>query len=94
MDYSTNVLQALFSVDADTFNYVSFDNKGYLTVTSSLDDTATPPKTVNDRAVNGWHACRTHLSWGSGYYESLAFVLGGKPHNPSCVPVSVKRTFV
>ena len=91
-DYSTNVVIPMFTV-TDDVTYVSFNDKGYMVLHGYVDDTVTPPKPGPSRELPRWYACTTYYT--AYTYPTLSWVMGnGKPENPSCVPVTVKRTFL
>lgn len=71
----------------------SFNDKDELILQGYVDWTANPPNYAGPYGLNRWYACRTYYA---GYqYENLVWGLGaGKPDNPSCVKVDVKRVFV
>ncbi|KAF2628798.1 hypothetical protein BU25DRAFT_32369 [Macroventuria anomochaeta] len=73
---------------------LAFDDQDRLNVQGYIDWTANPPNgTGTTMGYYRWYACQTYFS---GYaYENLAWGLGaGKPENPTCVSVGVKRVFV
>ncbi|TQS32098.1 hypothetical protein Golomagni_07598 [Golovinomyces magnicellulatus] len=91
-DYSSNVALPLVTVDTGHVDYVSFNKQGYMVFSSNLNDRVNPPKYEDkSRELNNWYACTTY--YGAYTYPTLAWVFGDKPQNPSCVKVSVKRTF-
>lgn len=90
---STNVALPLFTPSDTDIQYVAFDKKTEaMRIFSYLDDTKKPPKSTGAKALNRWYVCSTNYS---GYqYKTLTWVLGnGKPQNPSCKKVDVKRKF-
>ncbi|KAG5949817.1 hypothetical protein E4U53_005731 [Claviceps sorghi] len=91
IDPASNVALPLF--EPGYGRQVGFDEKSELYIASSVDDTKLPPKATPLRAVKSWYVCDTYFE---GYsYKTLAWVLGiGKPQNPSCVKVQVKRKFI
>ncbi|KAG6038696.1 hypothetical protein E4U41_003864 [Claviceps citrina] len=92
-DPSTNVALPLLFPGSNNAQWVSFDGRNQLNIASYLDDTKSPPSGQRPRALKNWYVCDTYFS---GYtYRTLAWVLGsGKPQNPSCVRVQVRRVFL
>lgn len=92
-DPSTNVALPLFYPGNSNIQYVGFDKDDLMNVVSYLDDTKSPPTGQTPRVLKQWYVCNTYYT---GYtYQTLSWVLGnGKPQNPSCVKVDVKRKFV
>ncbi|KAF2204507.1 hypothetical protein GQ43DRAFT_409307 [Delitschia confertaspora ATCC 74209] len=86
----SNVVTAELSPSA-TGQEVSFDQNGLLYISSYYDDTK-PDVPFNGELTKlyRWYACNQYFG---GYrYFSLAWVMGeGKPQNPTCVKVDVKR---
>ncbi|CAK3868139.1 Hypothetical predicted protein [Lecanosticta acicola] len=91
-DPSTNVALPLFE-PSYTNVHVAFDRQARMNIQSSVDDTVTPPKYTQPRALYRWFVCETYYS---GYtYTALTWALGNaKPENPSCQSVNVVRKFV
>ncbi|EJP68457.1 hypothetical protein CRV24_004301 [Beauveria bassiana] len=89
----TNIAHPLFE-PSYVATYVAFGDKdNELAIFSYIDDTVSPPKTGEFKALKQWYACITDYS---GYrYQSLNWVVGnGKPQNPSCIKTEVKRVFI
>lgn len=89
---STNVALPLFEPD-DDFQPVTFVKSSQaMRIVSYNDDTARPPTAGKPKALNRWYVCSTNYL---GYdYKTLTWVLGnGKPQNPTCKKVDVKRKF-
>ncbi|TPX12139.1 uncharacterized protein E0L32_007254 [Thyridium curvatum] len=89
---STNVANGLLSVgNTDPLN-VAFDAAGKLFVRDYYDDSKFA---AGERPQPGsydlyhWQVCWNLAS--SYYYQSLAWVTSGNPHNPTCVAVNVTR---
>ncbi|KAG5999425.1 hypothetical protein E4U21_006818 [Claviceps maximensis] len=93
VDPSTNVALPLFFPGSNNAEWVSFDNKEELNIATYLDDTQSPPSGQRSRVLKRWFVCDTYFT---GYrYKTLSWVLGnGKPQNPSCVKVAVRRRFI
>ncbi|KAF2179267.1 hypothetical protein K469DRAFT_716525, partial [Zopfia rhizophila CBS 207.26] len=90
---TTNVALPLF-YPGDTYaTTVAFDEKGLLNIQGYIDDTTVPATVGGFKAYYRWYSCTTYYT---GYtYVTLSWGLGeGKPQNPSCVKVDVKRVFV
>lgn len=64
-----------------------------MNIQSYLDDTKSPPDSQHAHALYRWYVCNSNFE---GYtYKTLGWVLGnGKPQNPSCEKVDVKRVFI
>ena len=93
IDPSTNVALPLFTPSDSDIQYVSFEKSSEaMRVVSYIDDTKKPVQTDKSRALNRWYVCSSNYL---GYnYKTLNWVLGnGKPQNPSCKKVDVKRKF-
>ncbi|KAG5985068.1 hypothetical protein E4U55_001809 [Claviceps digitariae] len=92
-DPSTNVALPLFFPGDNNAQWVAFDQNNELNIVSYLDDTKSPPSGQLPRALKRWYVCNTYFT---GYtYTTLSWVLGnGKPQNPSCVKVEVRRKFI
>ncbi|GIZ37763.1 hypothetical protein CKM354_000119900 [Cercospora kikuchii] len=89
---STNVAHAQFS-PSDQNVQVGFDKNNKMFVPTYYDDTVSPPKQGNERALYHWYIC--NYAYAAYAYESLNFVVGNaKPQNPSCQKVDVVRKFV
>lgn len=91
IDPSTNVALPLFYPGYGS-TWVSFDSKDLLYVGSNLDDTKNPPTDDVSKSYYRWYVCNYNYQ---GYtYQTLNWVQGsGKPQNPSCTKVDVKRVF-
>ncbi|KAF2020531.1 hypothetical protein BU24DRAFT_416207 [Aaosphaeria arxii CBS 175.79] len=91
-DPSTNVGHPQFYPGPDGAQTLAFDTKNYLTVQTYVDDTVTPPKPGDFKAIERWFACTTYSQ--SYTNDSLNWVYGkAEPQNPSCKAVRVKRIF-
>ncbi|KAF2261585.1 hypothetical protein CC78DRAFT_346004 [Lojkania enalia] len=90
---TSNVALPLFWPSTDRAAVVSFDSNDFLNIQNYVVDTVNPPVSGEYRAYYRWYSCTTYYA---GYtYVTLSWVLGeGKPQNPSCVKVNVKRVFV
>ena len=77
IDPSTNVALPLFEPSYDV-QYVAFDKNAELVVYSYLDDTQTPPASVNAKALKNWYVCQSNylgyqyhtLNWRSEEHTS------------------------
>ncbi|KAG5923099.1 hypothetical protein E4U42_005046 [Claviceps africana] len=94
IDPSSNVALPLFSAGAAGAGQLAgFDKKGELKIKVYVEDTTLPPGGTPPRALKHWYVCDTYFQAYS--YKTLAWVLGvGKPQNPSCVKVQVRREFI
>ncbi|KAK3375346.1 hypothetical protein B0H63DRAFT_372113, partial [Podospora didyma] len=88
---NTNVATLLFTPSPST-NTVGF-NGSELYVPAWADDSTFRdgeyPNGLGSYQLTNWHAC--WLFAGTYYYNALAWVAGGVPHNPTCQPVGVVR---
>lgn len=50
------------------------------------------PNVTGSEELRRWYSCYQMV--GTYYYESLAWVYGGAPHNPTCTPVDVVKVSV
>ncbi|EAT86011.1 hypothetical protein HBI56_023840 [Parastagonospora nodorum] len=89
-DSATPILTTGTPVDVQR---MSFTDKDELILQGYIDWTANPPKYAGPYGLNRWYACQTYYA---GYqYTNLVWGLGaGKPENPTCLKVDVKRVFV
>ena len=94
VDPSTNVAQLMFQPSYEV-SYITVDQDDNLAVFSNLDDTVTPPKTVDTYGLHKWYVCETTYS---GYqYKTLNWVVGNanvEPQNPSCTKIGVHREYI
>lgn len=92
VDPTTNVALPLFMPGPDNQQQVAFDKRSLLTILGYVDDTITPPNYTDPKPYYNWYVCQTYYV---GYtYRTLNWALGkGKPQNPSCVKVDVKRKY-
>ena len=90
-DPGTNVAIGLFE-PGYTSQYVSFDTKNMLYITSYQDDQKIPPSDDTPRKLYRWFVCEYDFE---GYtYELLAWQVGScKPENPTCQPIGVERVY-
>lgn len=87
---STNIATPAFGPAGEL--YVAFDDNNLLNIITGVDDSTTDPTVFNPRALYDWYVCKTFV--GGYHYQALGWVMGGgKPHNPTCIKVDVKRTF-
>lgn len=88
-DPTTNIALPLFYPSESNEIQFTFDKNHHLNVLAYLDDTVKPP-TFKQYQLSRWQICQTY--YGSYSYTTLAWVLGkGKPQNPSCQAVKVRR---
>lgn len=88
---SSNVAQAMFFPGTDS-QYVTFDAKELMTITSSVDDTTDPITAGETTPYYRWYICDSYFT--AYRYKTLSWVYGaGEPQNPTCVKVDVKRQF-
>lgn len=93
-DPTTDIAVPILSPGAESPQQLAFDEQDRLNVQGYIDWTTSPPNSTGTFVgYYRWYACQTYFS---GYaYENLAWGLGaGKPENPTCVSVVVKRVFV
>ncbi|KAF2798495.1 hypothetical protein K505DRAFT_321855 [Melanomma pulvis-pyrius CBS 109.77] len=93
IDLTTNVALPLLYPGDTLSTTLAFDKNELLNIQDYVDDTVNPPVAGDFEAYYRWYSCTTYYS---GYeYVTLTWVLGkGKPQNPSCVKVDVKRKFI
>lgn len=93
IDPTTNVAHPQFFPGSLDATVLAFDTNNSLNIQGYVDDTQNPPVAGDFRAYYRWYACLTYYL---GYqYQTVNWVLGeGKPQNPSCVKVDVKRKFI
>ena len=91
-DPATNVALPLFYPGENSAVGFTFDKHDYLKVLASLDDTVKPP-VYKQLQLSRWQICQTN--YGGYTYTTLAWVMGkGRPQNPSCQAVKVRREAV
>ena len=92
-DPSTDSAVPILTTGSSNPQRFSFNDQDELIVQSYIDWTADPPTYAGPYGLKRWFACKTYYA---GYqYENLVWGLGaGKPENPTCVAVNVKRVFV
>jgi hypothetical protein len=93
-DPTTDIAIPFLTPGSDTPQILAFDSQDRLNIQGYINWTSTPPNaTAETTAYYRWYACQTYTT---GYvYENLAWGLGaGKPENPTCVSVGVKRVFI
>lgn len=73
---------------------VVFDKNGLLGIMQYQDDALEPgfEPLVHPVALYNWYICQTF--WTGYHYTTLAWVTGGKPKNPTCVKVDIRRVWV
>lgn len=89
----TNVAHPQFFPGNTAATVMAFDKNDLLNIQGYVDDTQNPPVAGDYVAYYRWYSCLTYYV---GYqYQTVNWVLGdGKPQNPSCVKVDVKRKFI
>jgi hypothetical protein len=92
-DPSTNIAVPILQTGSSNPQPLAFNDRDELIFQSYIDWTADPPKEVEPYGLKRWYACTTLFL---GYeYNNLAWGLGaGKPDDPTCVKVDVKRVWV
>jgi hypothetical protein len=92
----TNVASTLMDNSKGT-DKVDFDDKGLMYLRAGFDDSIMPNATLmvknGSHNLYRWVACNDLGPYG-GVIDTLAWVVGGKPQNPTCVDVSLKRVWV
>jgi hypothetical protein len=85
---ASNVAVPLFS-PAAFGTPIAFDDSDLMYIPSNQDDTEDPINIMGSKNYYRWYVCTTY----EGYVlPTLAWALGdGKPQNPTCCEVSVKR---
>lgn len=89
----SNIAVPLLFPGNENAQTVGFTADDKLYIPSYLNDTTEPPTPINPPAnLTRWYVCETNPT---GYtYVTLSWKLGqGKPENPSCVKVGVKRVW-
>ncbi|KAL2060739.1 hypothetical protein VTL71DRAFT_9380 [Oculimacula yallundae] len=83
----TNVHLALFGT---TEQIVTFDKDGMLYIRSQKDENITPTGswTFEPKVYNNWYICKTQYNY---LQETVNWVSGGEPINPSCQKIEIKR---
>ncbi|KAG9242520.1 hypothetical protein BJ878DRAFT_515039 [Calycina marina] len=94
---TSNIAQAEISFISENAPelYVAFDNQQRMNIQSYLDDSLEPGSEylASPRAYYRWVIC--HTSYSGYMYTALAWVLGpGRPQNPTCECVTVKRVWI
>lgn len=91
---STNLASTWISSIAEATDSVEFNQDGLMGLhVGGHDDTKMPdPKLVmgGPRVLHRWVACKEFGPYG-GIMDTLMWVSGGKPQNPTCYDVSLKR---
>lgn len=90
---STNVASTWMSLEKGT-DLVDFDKEGLMSLQLGGHDDSKMPDTKlvmgGPRGLYRWVACKEFGPYG-GIMDTLMWVVGGKPQNPTCVDVSLKR---
>lgn len=91
---STNLASTWMRATGKAHSAVNFDDKGLMNLQlGGHDDTQMPdPKLVmsGPRALYRWAACKEFGPYG-GVMNTLMWVVGGKPQNPTCVEINLKK---
>ncbi|KAF1911216.1 hypothetical protein BDU57DRAFT_524982 [Ampelomyces quisqualis] len=92
-DSSTDSATPILTASSDNPQHFFFNEHDELLVQSYINWTALPPTLTVPHGIKRWFVCKTYFA---GYeYENLVWGLGaGKPENPTCIAVNVKRVFV
>jgi hypothetical protein len=92
-DLSTNIASTWMSSQKGT-DLVDFDKEGLMNLqVGGHDDSKMPDAKLvmgGPRALYRWVACKEFGPYG-GVIDTLMWVVGGKPQNPTCVDISLKR---
>lgn len=90
-NYCTNVIMPLFTTGSANEVMVSFDEDDKLLMWNWHDESELPNwfnMGYTRKAYYNWYICRTN----EGYFlETVSWVTGGVPLNPSCQKVDIKR---
>ncbi|PVH96319.1 hypothetical protein DM02DRAFT_124934 [Periconia macrospinosa] len=72
---------------------IAVTESNFFNVQGYVDYSVNPPKSGEWKSYNRWYACTTYYQ---GYqYLNVVFKLGaGKPQEPGCTSVEVKRVFI
>jgi len=88
---TSNVAVPLFTPGDDQETQIGFDKDEKMFIPQYSDDTVVPPL-YGPKPLYRWYVCTTDDTY---LYQTLAWVIGeGKPQNPSCQKVEVKREFI
>ena len=91
--FSSNVALPLLWPGDTEATTMAFDKNDLLNIQDYVDDKVNPPVSGDYTAYYRWYSCSTY--WQGYSYVTLSWVLGeGKPQNPSCVKIDVKRVFI
>ncbi|KAJ8119693.1 hypothetical protein ONZ43_g3416 [Nemania bipapillata] len=89
---NSNVAAPLFGFSQDIFS-VGFDSEGELFGYDYYDDAkfvaGQPPTDYTPKAYYQWAVCWQYFT--GYYYQSVAWVQNGAPHNPTCEPVVITK---
>ncbi|KAF1998313.1 hypothetical protein P154DRAFT_524223 [Amniculicola lignicola CBS 123094] len=90
---TTNVAVPFLAPGQDGSTPMAFDSNNKLNIQTYVDDRCVPATVGPTKVFYNWYACETY--WSGYQYVTLNWVVGvGKPQNPSCVAVKVKRVFI
>ncbi|KAI0115960.1 hypothetical protein GGR51DRAFT_546234 [Nemania sp. FL0031] len=89
---NSNVAAPLFGFSSSSF-LVGFDSEGELFGYDYVDDSkfvaGQPPTDYTPKAYYQWAVCWQYFT--GYYYQSVAWVQTGAPHNPTCEPVEITK---
>ncbi|KAI1131526.1 hypothetical protein F5Y10DRAFT_233456 [Nemania abortiva] len=89
---NSNVAAPMFGFSQGTF-LVGFDSEGELFGYDYIDDSkfvaGQPPTDYTAKAYYQWAVCWQYFT--GYYYQSVAWVQNGAPHNPTCEPVEITK---
>ncbi|KAI3337122.1 hypothetical protein HD806DRAFT_27777 [Xylariaceae sp. AK1471] len=91
----SNVAAPLFGFSQNQFS-IGFDGRGKLFGSDYVDDSkfvaGKPPTDYTPTAYYQWAVCWQYFT--GYYYQSVAWVQLGTPHNPTCEPVDITKVSV
>ncbi|TRX94792.1 hypothetical protein FHL15_004253 [Xylaria flabelliformis] len=91
-DSTSNVAAPMFGFSQFTF-LVGFNSEGELFGYNYVDDSkfiaGKAPTDLTPKAYYQWAVCWQYFT--GYYYQSVAWVLAGAPHNPTCEPVEITK---
>ncbi|KAI1425985.1 hypothetical protein F5Y12DRAFT_315775 [Xylaria sp. FL1777] len=89
---TSNVAAPQFGFSQGVF-LIGFDSEGGLFGYNYVDDSkfvaGQPPTITKPTAYYQWAVCWQYFT--GYYYQSVAWVLSGAPHNPTCEPVEITK---
>ncbi|KAI0191250.1 hypothetical protein EV127DRAFT_71770 [Xylaria flabelliformis] len=91
-DSTSNVAAPMFGFSQFTF-LIGFNSEGELFGYNYVDDSkfiaGKQPTDLTPKAYYQWAVCWQYFT--GYYYQSVAWVLAGAPHNPTCEPVEITK---